>query len=279
MLKKLLKYEIRATARLFLPVFGAILLLAILNNIFFNFNDIPDFAAVLTMMLYVILIIALFVLVYVVMIQRFYKNLLRDEGYLMFTLPVRTWQLIASKLIVSIMWLAICTFVTVLSVFIMAFSLDLLREIPEFLRQLSDFLAHYVGISEVTLFFEFVFLMLIGTAVNNGIYLVDGTNQLRQTMPLGDALVEAGTTRLRPILMTTLTTIISMVPMMFSNDSGMGMMKDMAYVMVGGLVASTILAMFLMPAFYLLIRRENVDGTKRGRKHKQQKIEAGAAQS
>lgn len=125
------------------------------------------------------------------------------------------------------------------------------------------------------------FLMLIGTAVNNGIYLVDGTNQLRQTMPLGEALVEAGTTRLRPILMTTLTTVISMVPMMFSNDSGMSMskMKDMAYVMVGGLIASTILAMFLMPAFYLLIRRENVDGTKRGRKHKQQKIEAGAAQS
>lgn len=123
------------------------------------------------------------------------------------------------------------------------------------------------------------FLMLIGIAVNNGIYLVDGTDQLRQTMPLGDALVEAGTTRLRPILMTTLTTIISMVPMMFSTDSGMGMMKDMAYVMVGGLVASTILAMFLMPAFYLLIRRENLDGTKKGRKHKQQKIEAGAAQS
>ena len=59
MLKKLLKYEIRATARLFLPVFGAILLLAILNNIFFNFNDIPDFATVLTMMLYVILILSL----------------------------------------------------------------------------------------------------------------------------------------------------------------------------------------------------------------------------
>ena len=110
------------------------------------------------------------------------------------------------------------------------------------------------------------FLMLIGVAVNNGIYLVDGTDQLRQTMPLGQALVEAGTTRLRPILMTTLTTIISMVPMMFSSDSGMSMMKDMAYVMVGGLFASTILAMFLMPAFYLLIRRENLDGTKRGRR-------------
>ena len=112
------------------------------------------------------------------------------------------------------------------------------------------------------------FLMLVGIAVNNGIYLVDGTNQLRQTMPLGEALVEAGTTRLRPILMTTLTTIISMVPMMFSNDSGMSMMKDMAYIMVGGLFASTILAMFLMPAFYLLIRRENLDGTKKQRRKK-----------
>ena len=107
------------------------------------------------------------------------------------------------------------------------------------------------------------FLMLVGIAVNNGIYLVDGTNQLRRTMPLGEALVEAGTTRLRPILMTTLTTIISMVPMIFSTDSGMSMMKDMAYIIIGGLVASTALAMFLMPAFYLLIRRENPDGTKR----------------
>lgn len=110
------------------------------------------------------------------------------------------------------------------------------------------------------------FLMLIGIAVNNGIYLIDGTTQLREKMPLGEALIESGTTRLRPILMTTLTTIISMLPMLFSNDSGMGMMKDMGYIMIGGLVASTVLAMFLMPAFYLVIRRERFDGTKKGKK-------------
>lgn len=107
------------------------------------------------------------------------------------------------------------------------------------------------------------FLMLFGIAVNNGIYLVDGTNELRKTMTLEEALIQAGATRLRPILMTTLTTVISMVPMLFSSSSGMGMMKEMAYIIIGGLVASTILAMFLMPAFYLLIRGENVDGTKR----------------
>ncbi len=112
------------------------------------------------------------------------------------------------------------------------------------------------------------FLMLIGIAVNNGIYLIDGTTQLRETMPLGDALVEAGATRLRPILMTTLTTIISMLPMIFSNDSGMSMMKDIAFIVMGGLIASTILAMYLMPAFYLLIRRERFDGTKKGRRKK-----------
>ena len=78
-------------------------------------------------------------------------------------------------------------------------------------------------------------------------------------MPLGQALVEAGTTRLRPILMTTLTTAISMLPMIFSSNSGMSMMKDMAYIVIGGLIASTVLALFLMPAFYLLIRGERIE--------------------
>ena len=118
------------------------------------------------------------------------------------------------------------------------------------------------------------FLMLVGIAVNNGIYLVDGTNQLRQTMPLEEALIQAGTTRLRPILMTTLTTVISMVPMLFSSNSGMGMMKDMSFIIIGGLIASTILAMFLMPAFYLLIRGETVDGAKRGRRRKEEAVQA-----
>lgn len=106
------------------------------------------------------------------------------------------------------------------------------------------------------------FLVLFGIVVNNGVLLVDATNELRQTMPLGDALVQAGETRLRPILMTTLTTVISMIPMIFSASSGMAMMKGMGYIVIGGLVASTILTMFLMPPFYLLIRGETVDGTK-----------------
>ena len=60
--------------------------------------------------------------------------------------------------------------------------------------------------------------MLVGIVVNNGILYVDTTNQLKAEMPLNDALMESGRIRLRPILMTTLTTILSMIPMVFTNN-------------------------------------------------------------
>ena len=63
--------------------------------------------------------------------------------------------------------------------------------------------------------------------------------------------------------MTTLTTIISMIPMIFTTSPNLVMMKEMSYIVIGGLIASTVLAMFLVPPFYLLMRGERVDGSKR----------------
>jgi HAE1 family hydrophobic/amphiphilic exporter-1 len=123
----------------------------------------------------------------------------------------------------------------------------------------------FVTTGSISLLDLFGFLVLFGIVVNNGILLIDATHELRKTMPLGDALIQAGETRLRPILMTTMTTVISMIPLILSTDGGMSSVKGMGYVVIGGLVASTILTMFLMPPFYLLIRGESVDGTKRGR--------------
>ena len=97
------------------------------------------------------------------------------------------------------------------------------------------------------------FLMLSGTVVNNGILYVDTVNQYRQEMDLHTALIEAGATRLRPILMTTLTTIVAMIPMaMAYGDSGESM-QGLALVDVGGLIASTILALLMLPGYYLLM--------------------------
>ena len=97
-------------------------------------------------------------------------------------------------------------------------------------------------------------LTLVGTVVNNGILYVDGVNMLRHRMDIEDALIESGKTRLRPILITTLTTIISMTP----SALGIGgrsavMMQGMALVIIGGLVASTLLILILMPVFYLMV--------------------------
>lgn len=100
------------------------------------------------------------------------------------------------------------------------------------------------------------FLMLMGIVVNNGILFVDSTNMLRQEMPVEEALVESGCIRLRPILMTTLTTILSMLPLGIGIGANAVMMKGMALVIIGGLVASTILTLILIPSFYLILDKK-----------------------
>ncbi len=111
-------------------------------------------------------------------------------------------------------------------------------------------------------------LMLVGIVVNNGILYVDGVNELRMRMPVEDALIRSGQTRLRPILMTTLTTVISMIPMAIGIGSGTEMMSGMAIIIIGGLVASTILILILMPVFYLLVYGRS----KKERRERRQKL-------
>ena len=97
------------------------------------------------------------------------------------------------------------------------------------------------------------FLILIGTVVNNGILYVDTVNQYRATMPLQTALIEAGATRLRPILMTSLTTILSMKPMaMAYGDSG-STTQGLAVVNIGGLTAGVLVALLILPVYYALM--------------------------
>ena len=97
------------------------------------------------------------------------------------------------------------------------------------------------------------FLMLVGTVVNNGILYVDTVNQYREEMSLDRAIIESGATRLRPILMTTLTTVLSMVPMAMAIGENGKLMQGLALVDVGGLTASTLLALLLLPVYYRIL--------------------------
>jgi multidrug efflux pump subunit AcrB len=94
------------------------------------------------------------------------------------------------------------------------------------------------------------FMILVGTVVNNGILYVDTVNQYRMEMDLETALVEAGATRLRPILMTTLTTIVALVPLGLGIGQSGQMMQGLALVDMGGLIASTVLALLMLPIYY-----------------------------
>ncbi|MDO4960273.1 MAG: efflux RND transporter permease subunit [Eubacteriales bacterium] len=100
------------------------------------------------------------------------------------------------------------------------------------------------------------YLMLIGTVVNNGILYVDTVNQLRNEMEFEDAIVEAGAIRLRPILMTTLTTILSMLPMGLGIGQAGAVMQGLALVNVGGLLTSTVMALLVLPVYYHIMSRK-----------------------
>lgn len=102
------------------------------------------------------------------------------------------------------------------------------------------------------------FLILAGVVVNNGIVFVDYANQLRLAgMEKRDALVLTGRRRIRPILMTALTTILAMSTMVFSQDMGAEMSRAMAIVTIGGLAYATLLTLFVVPVLYdLLFRKE-----------------------
>ena len=97
------------------------------------------------------------------------------------------------------------------------------------------------------------FLILVGTVVNNGILYVDTVNQYRMEMPLRKALIEAGATRMRPIMMTSLTTILSMLPMAMAFGSSGSTTQGLAVVNIGGLSVGVLVALLILPVYYALM--------------------------
>ena len=128
----------------------------------------------------------------------------------------------------------------------------------------------YVSNSEVSVVAMIGFVMLSGIIVNNGIVLIDYMNQLRdEGMTRRDAILTAGKTRLRPVLMTALTTILALSTMVFSNDMGSAMGRPMAIVTIGGLLYGTLLTLVVIPCVYDVLARGR---DKKKKPQKQEKI-------
>ena len=100
-------------------------------------------------------------------------------------------------------------------------------------------------------------IILVGVVVNNGIVLIDYINKLReQGYGVKDAIVEAGKTRLRPIFMTALTTILALFVMALGIGEGSELLQPMAITAIGGLVYATILTLVVVPAIYAVFNRK-----------------------
>jgi HAE1 family hydrophobic/amphiphilic exporter-1 len=103
-------------------------------------------------------------------------------------------------------------------------------------------------------------IMLVGIVVNNAIILIDYMNQLRREhgLSVAEAVITGGSRRLRPVLMTTVTTVLGLIPMALGIGEGSELQVPMARVVIGGLISSTLITLILVPVIYAILE---------GRKH------------
>ena len=171
MLRKLMKHEFRATGRIMLPLYLILLATAIGANfstrgLLETDLKVLDLLGGLLVMAFAVAIIAVCVMSMVVMVQRFYKNLLQDEGYVMMTLPVSVHQQVWSKLIVSAVWFALTIVMVCLACLIMAFDVELVQQIAagfrELFQEIYRNLSTYYAINGTAIVAEFLVLCFVG---------------------------------------------------------------------------------------------------------------------
>lgn len=181
MLSKLLKQEFRATGRIMLPVFGALLILSVLANFSIRLldssagnNTVLRILAVLVLVFFGAAIFGALIVTLWLMVTRFYRNLLKDEGYLMHTLPVSVHGLVWSKLIVSLVWFLATGLLIMLIVFLTALIQsgtnisEILAQLPSWAEVREMLASQGIRSGDITLFCaEFIALVLVGSIASS----------------------------------------------------------------------------------------------------------------
>ena len=178
MLGKLLKYELKATSRVFIPLYIAILVVSIVNGLSLNLEilNIQGLATIVLMCLF----ISLFVITIVATSQRFNKNLLKDEGYLMFTLPVSSKHLVLSKYLTSLIWTFLSFVVAFLS-FTIIFMIPTYKyfDFSYFINEFNLLFSNMLNLNILGQFLKIILLMIISyTIFIFNVYLALSVGQL-----------------------------------------------------------------------------------------------------
>ena len=166
MLGKLIKYEIKAFGRVMLPLYAVAFVASMIFSVMIRLSingfakSLLDRFAFIAGILFVAVMIAVMVAMVFMIIQRFYRNLLGTEGYLMFTLPVNTLQLILSKLMTAVLWIIIGGVVGTAAGFA---SVAIVSDLSEFIRQMSEGMRTVFGNSDIAVnMVKIILLIFIG---------------------------------------------------------------------------------------------------------------------
>lgn len=169
MLNKLMKYEFKATSRLLLPLYLILFFISIINRFTFKLYDYEGVLGIINKFLIVTYVMTIFVVLIVTvfyMIIRFYKNLLTDEGYLMFTLPAKAHQLITSKLLSTVLWTIISIIVVLISLFIVFATPDSFPAVINGIKEaIASFNREFSGNSALA-FMELIIMFLLSLVAN-----------------------------------------------------------------------------------------------------------------
>ena len=166
MLGKLMKYELRATGRTMLPLFLLTLLLSVFTRmstavVQHTHTNITESLNMLLIFAFVLALVGTAVFSVVLMVVRFRNNLMTDEGYLMFTLPVSVHQLLWAKLLVSMLWFVAVFCVDALAILLAIYEDGMLAGLPEFIRSAFENMDRYYAVNGLLYMLEFLGVLLV----------------------------------------------------------------------------------------------------------------------
>ena len=169
MLRKLLKHEFRATGRIMGPLYLVLLVTALCANFSTRVMDSADnrllnILGTLVVMAFVVAIIGVCFMSFALMLQRFYRNLLRDEGYIMFTLPASVHQQVWSKLIVSVVWFAASAVVVMLACVIAVYQVGFVMDFFRVMHRILENMTAYYALNGTAIALELLALCFVSGA-------------------------------------------------------------------------------------------------------------------
>ncbi|WP_195986793.1 ABC transporter permease [Clostridium sp. D53t1_180928_C8] len=268
MLGKLMKYEFKATARILIPLYGALIIFALINKIFmgdfFNNNDtiLGNLPRVIGMIVYISTMVAIFVVTLFIIIQRYRTNLLCDEGYLMNTIPVKPWKNILSKLIVALVWTIASGIVSIISVIILAYQKGIISEIISVIPEVFTSINTSIGANGILYCIELILMMLIGGL--SSILMIYASLSIGSLFQKGKILASFGAFIVLNIATNIISTIIQVPTMLSFGYSGTNLegfpFEQLHMILIGStIIVAAFAIIYFVISNYILSKKLNLE--------------------